>query len=129
MRTTVSVTTMAIEHGVGELRSSWGWHLRREADHGARGNGGGAHRELEEGLGLLVDDLGQTNRPAASRMPEVEEDGGDGGAGLSATCSSMERARASRRSSGMRWRGSGMVVVVVVLVDGVGCARARAGRE
>ena len=78
---------------------------------------------------MLVDERGQTNRPAASRMPEVEEDGGEAGAGLPATCSLMERVRASRRSSGMRWRGSGMAVAVVVLVAGVGCAQARAGRE
>ena len=74
---------------------------------------------------MLVDDLGQTNRPAASRMPEVEDDGSDGGAGLLAGCSSMERVRASRRSLWTHRQGEGWSMAMVAANSGVGCARWR----
>ena len=67
---------------------------------------------------MLVDDLGQTNRPAASRMPEVEDDGSDGRAGLPTGCSSLERARASRRSLWTAQGDEGEAMAAVVLVGG-----------
>ena len=78
---------------------------------------------------MLVDDLGQTNRPAASRMPEVEDDGSDGGAGLPAGCSSMERVRASRRSLWTHRQGEGWSVAKVAANGGDGHARWSRGRE
>ena len=78
---------------------------------------------------MLVDDLGQTNRPAASRMPEVEDDGSDGGAGLPAGCSSMERVRASRRSLWTHRQGEGWSVAVVAANGCDGRARVWRGRE
>ena len=78
---------------------------------------------------MLVDDLGQTNQPAASRMPEVEDDGSDGGAGLLAGCSSMERVRASRRSLWTARRGKGEAMAAVVLVSGDDSARWLRARE
>ena len=78
---------------------------------------------------MLVDDLGQTNRPAASRMPEVEDDGSDGGAGLLAGCSSMERVRASRRSLWTHRQGEGWSVAKVAANGGDGHARWSRGRE
>ena len=78
---------------------------------------------------MLVDDLGQTNRPVASRMPEVEDDGSDGGAGLPAGCSSMERVRASRRSLWTHRQGEGWSVAKVAANGGDGHARWSRGRE
>ena len=49
-------------------------------------------------VSVLEEGLEETRRRWRSQSAMVEEDGGDGEAGLPATCSSMQRARASRRS-------------------------------
>ena len=65
---------------------------------GTRGKRRGAHSGVEEGVSELGDGLEKRCGRRRSRMPEVEDEGEGGVAGLPAKRGSMGRTRESRRS-------------------------------
>ena len=94
----------------------WLWprrrHGRRRGALGCSGNGGyggrtstearekgrGAHSGGGEGVSELGEVLAMVNRPEMARVPEVEDEGEGGEAGLPAKRGSVGRTRESMRS-------------------------------